>query len=445
MSADESEDPADIQMKARVLELFLPPFSKKIKEIAFLINRSRSFVYNRLQELVEEGKLERLETGHMKRVLPESQVEGYSDVVKSEFHKYKSIERWIYRMKRDHVTTWEYQVRDLYKICKTLQRVPDHFLAPLEQVEQIMEDFDEKFRKGEAFYIDEKNIKRVKSLTREDVSIAHFVKAVRSFRQKLGHPIPKGVGGILSVTQKIGEYARYKLTDNQRRQGIKFMTDIDKTQGDLFTFHHEVGIRTDTLFNAKPVFKKKIIEVLDPKTDKNIICEMYIVEFLEKKTNQVFEKLIITPEARRLVRTLKNGEPIIDGNDWKAKKTYNTNLKNFYRSIGMLSKDPDLTKGTLDFYLTEYPAHFIRHSWSHWLMRCCGFNASVVANFGWEDTETLTKIYSKQSINDLLSIGNCNFCRPLSIKDPDYETFCSLQHAIAFYNLQEPPILESDN
>jgi len=52
MSADESEDPADIQIKARILELFLPPFSKKIKEIAFLINRSRSFVYNRLQELV---------------------------------------------------------------------------------------------------------------------------------------------------------------------------------------------------------------------------------------------------------------------------------------------------------------------------------------------------------------------------------------------------------
>ncbi len=85
MSADESEDPADIQIKARILELFLPPFSKKIKEIAFLINRSRSFVYNRLQELVEEGKLERLETGHMKRVLPESQVEGYTDVIKSNF------------------------------------------------------------------------------------------------------------------------------------------------------------------------------------------------------------------------------------------------------------------------------------------------------------------------------------------------------------------------
>ena len=444
MSADDSEDPADIQMKARILELFLPPFNKKIKEIAFLINHSRSFVYGKLQQLVEEGKLDKLDSGHIKRVMPESQIEGYSDVIKSEFHKYKSIERWTYRMKRDHVKNWAYQITDLYKICKTLKRIPDHFLAPIEQVEQLMEEFDEKFRKGEAFYIDSKNIKKIKSMSRENVSIAHFVKAVRSFRQKLGHPIPKSIGGILSVSEKTGLYARYKLTDKHRKEGIEFMTKIDQSQGDLFTFHHEVGVRTDTLFNSKPVFRKKNIEVLDPKTNQNIICELYVVEFLEKKTNQTFEKIIITPEARRLVRRLKNGEPIINGkSDWKAKKTYNDNLKTFYKSIGMLPEDPDLTKGTLDYYLTEYPAHFIRHSWSHWLMRCCGFNASVVANFGWEDTETLTKIYSKQSIDDLLSIGNCDFCRPTQIKDPDYETFCCLKHAIAYYNQQEPPILQT--
>ena len=150
----------------------------------------------------------------------------------------------------------------------------------------------------------------------------------------------------------------------------------------------------------------------------------------------------MTPEGRRVVRKLIAGEKLIEGKaDWKAKKEYNENLRSFYRSIGELSTEPDLKKGTKDYYLTEYPSHFIRHSWSHWLMRCCGYNASVVANFGWEDSETLTKIYSQQSIDDLLNIGNCDFCRPTSNKDQDQEVFCSLQHAIAFYNQQMPPIL----
>ncbi len=444
MSID--EDPDDLKMKSRILELFLPPHNKKIKEIAMLINRSRSFVYHKLEALVEEGKLERLDTGHLKRVSPESSTEGYSDVMKDDFDKYKSIERWIYRMKRDKVKGWAYQVTNLFKICKTLQRVPDHFLAPLEQVEQMMEDFDEKFRKGEAYYVDKKNIKAVKS--KEDVSIAHFVKAVRSFRMKLGHPVPKGVGGILSVSEETGKYGRLKLSDTQRRKGMVFMKKLNDKHGDLFTFHHEVGWRTDTLFktlaSGKAVFRKKMLEVLDPKTNKNIVCEIFICQDIrEEKQDRAFDKIIMTPEGRTVVRKLIAGEKLINGKaDWKAKKEYNDNLRSFYRSIGELSTEPDLKKGTKDYYLTEYPSHFIRHSWSHWLMRCCGYNASVVANFGWEDSETLTKIYSQQSIDDLLNIGNCDFCRPTSNKDQDTEVFCSLQHAIAFYNLQMPPILD---
>ena len=446
MSSDD-QDPAELQMKERILELFLPPHNKKIKEIAMLVNRSRSFVYQKLQELVDEGKVEKLDSGHIKRVLPESQIDGYADVIRSDFLKYKSIERWIYRMKRDGVKGWAYQVTNLFKICKTLQRVPDHFLAPLEQVEQFLEEFDEKFRKGEAYYIDEKNIKKMKS--REDVSIAHFVKSVRSFRQKLGHPVPKGIGGIMSVSDETGKYSVYKLTDYERRLGSDFMRKLKEEHGDLFTFHNEIGWRTDTLFQTmtknKAVFRRKIIEVLDPKTDKNVVCEIYVCqEIIEEKQQKAFDKIIMTPEGRRVVKRIINGKQLIEGKaDWKAKKEYNNNLRKFYKATGHLSEDYQLAKkGTKDYFLNEYPSHFIRHSWSHWLMRCCGYNASVVANFGWEDSKTLTKIYAKQSIDDLLNIGNCDFCRPTTNKDPDNEVFCCLQHAIAFYSTQDPPIID---
>ena len=445
MSIDEDQDPADIQMKARILELFLPPHNKRIKEIAMLVNRSRSFVYQKMEELVDDGQLERLPSGHLKRVLPESQAKGYSDVMKEDFDKYKSVERWIYRMKRDKVKGWAYQVTNLFKIFKTLKRVPDHFLAPLEQVDQMMEEFDEKFRKGESYYVDENNIKKKKVKDMEDVSIATYVKAVRSFRQKLGHPVPKGLGGILSVSEEKGKYARYKLTDTQRHLGSEFMATKNKKHGDLFTLHHEVGWRTDTLFQTlahnRAIFKRKIIEVLDPKTNKNIVCEIYIVEeVVEQKQEKAFDKIIMTPEGRRVVRKILNGEQLIEGKaDWKAKKAYNNHLREFYRQVGHLKEGTDFKKGEKDYFLQEYPSHFIRHSWSHWLMRCCGYNASVVANFGWEDTETLTKIYAEQSVDDLLNIGNCDFCRPTSNKDPDMEVFCCLQHAIAFYNQQDPP------
>ena len=437
-----SQDPVDVALRVRILELYLPPHNKKIKDIAILINRSRSYVYYKLQELVELGHLKKNEkTGHIIREMPESQIDGYADVMKSDFNKYKSIERWIAKMKRDKIKNWAYQVTDLYKICKTLERTPDHFLAPLEMVEQMTEEFEEKFKAGEAYYIDSKN-KSINTKNREDVSIGHFVKAIRSFRQRLGHPVPKGVGGILSVTEDTGNYAKLKMTDWQIKKGIEYMFKISQVMGMLFVIHHETGVRTDTLFNMKLSFRQKIIEVLKPQTQQRIPCELFILDVHEKKTADDYSKIIISPPARKVIRKLKQGQTLVEKGDWKSKKEYNKHLKNFYKNIGLLVGEEFPKKGTQEYYLQNMPSHFVRHSWSHWLMRCTGFNATVVSKFAWEDTKTLTKIYSKQSIDEILSIGDCQFCRPSLYRKPDDDLyFCCLQHAIAYYNEQEPPEL----
>ena len=517
-----SQDPVDVAIRQRVLELYLPPHNKKIKEIALLLNRSRSFIYYRIQELVALGFLKKNEeTGHIIRELPESQIDGYADVMKTEFNKYKSVERWVTKMKRDKIKNWAYQVTDLFKICKTLERNPDHFLAPLELVEQLMEDFEEKFRNGEAYYIDKQH--KALDKNRADVSIGHFVKAVRSFRQRLGHPVPKNVGGILSVTEDTGNYARLKMTDSQIAKGVEYMNGISQTIGDLFIIHYETGVRTDTLFNMMMTFRHKIIEVLNPKTgerkpcelyildvhekktegdySKIIIspharkvikrmkqgqtmvekgdwkskkeynqhlknfyksiglivgeehpktgerkpCELYILDVHEKKTEGDYSKIIISPHARKVIKRMKQGQTMVEKGDWKSKKEYNQHLKNFYKSIGLIVGEEHPKKGTQEYYLNEYPSHFIRHSWSHWLMRCTGFNATVVSKFAWEDTKTLTKIYSKQSIDEILSIGDCQFCRPSKYRKADDDLyFCCLQHAIAYYNEQLPPELSDD-
>lgn len=439
-----SQDPVDVAIRQRVLELYLPPHNKKIKEIALLLNRSRSFIYYRIQELVALGFLKKNEeTGHIIRELPESQIDGYADVMKTEFNKYKSVERWVTKMKRDKIKNWAYQVTDLFKICKTLERNPDHFLAPLELVEQLMEDFEEKFRNGEAYYIDKQH--KALDKNRADVSIGHFVKAVRSFRQRLGHPVPKNVGGILSVTEDTGNYARLKMTDSQIAKGVEYMNGISQTIGDLFIIHHETGVRTDTLFNMMMTFRHKIIEVLNPKTGERKPCELYILDVHEKKTEGDYSKIIISPHARKVIKRMKQGQTMVEKGDWKSKKEYNQHLKNFYKSIGLIVGEEHPKKGTQEYYLNEYPSHFIRHSWSHWLMRCTGFNATVVSKFAWEDTKTLTKIYSKQSIDEILSIGDCQFCRPSKYRKADDDLyFCCLQHAIAYYNEQLPPELSDD-
>jgi predicted transcriptional regulator len=439
-----SQDPVDVAIRQRVLELYLPPHNKKIKEIALLLNRSRSFIYYRIQELVALGFLKKNEeTGHIIRELPESQIDGYADVMKTEFNKYKSVERWVTKMKRDKIKNWAYQVTDLFKICKTLERNPDHFLAPLELVEQLMEDFEEKFRNGEAYYIDKQH--KALDKNRADVSIGHFVKAVRSFRQRLGHPVPKNVGGILSVTEDTGNYARLKMTDSQIAKGVEYMNRISQTIGDLFIIHHETGVRTDTLFNMMMTFRHKIIEVLNPKTGERKPCELYILDVHEKKTEGDYSKIIISPHARKVIKRMKQGQTMVEKGDWKSKKEYNQHLKNFYKSIGLIVGEEHPKKGTQEYYLNEYPSHFIRHSWSHWLMRCTGFNATVVSKFAWEDTKTLTKIYSKQSIDEILSIGDCQFCRPSKYRKADDDLyFCCLQHAIAYYNEQLPPELSDD-
>lgn len=432
-----NEDPALIAIKNRILDLWLPPNNKKIKEIAIIINRSRSFVYYKLQDLVTEGRLEKLDSGHIKRIIPESQILGYADVMKSDFHQYKTIERWITRMKRDKVANWAYYVTYLYKICKTLQRPPDHFLAPIEQVESMMEEFEEKFHRGEGYVINKGHPKN--QTPKDDTSIAHYIKAVRNFRQRLGQGVPKNIGGVFAIVHKAGQYGTLKLTDAERQKGIEFMEKISNDLRKVFVMDNETGMRTDTLFKQKPVFERKLINV-DGKD-----CEYYVFNVTEKKQNTQYEKILMTPEARKIAREHQAGKPLFfDGKgDWMQKKLYNESLRKFFEEIGKIEfngegKPKHYELGTNEHYLIHFPSHFIRHSWAHWMMRCSGYRADVVSRFAWEDSKTLSKIYAKSNVESILSQGLCDYCNATKEKDPNYNQFCSLRHAIAWYNGLNP-------
>jgi hypothetical protein len=167
------------------------------------------------------------------------------------------------------------------------------------------------------------------------------------------------------------------MTDSQIAKGVEYMNGISQTIGDLFIIHHETGVRTDTLFNMMMTFRHKIIEVLNPKTGERKPCELYILDVHEKKTEGDYSKIIISPHARKVIKRMKQGQTMVEKGDWKSKKEYNQHLKNFYKSIGLIVGEEHPKKGTQEYYLNEYPSHFIRHSWSHWLMRCTGFNATV--------------------------------------------------------------------
>src|SRR4030067_92271 len=90
-------------LKAKVLELTLPPNRKTKREISELINRSISKVYSIQKELVLDGSLEKSDTGHIVKSQNERMVKTYDDISKTEFAQIPSVKRWIESMKRSNV------------------------------------------------------------------------------------------------------------------------------------------------------------------------------------------------------------------------------------------------------------------------------------------------------------------------------------------------------
>lgn len=419
-------------LKEKILELTLPPNRKTKKEIADLTNRSISKVYNIQKELVIDGKLEKSDTGHIVKSQNERMVKTYEDISKTEFAQIPSVKRWVESMKRSKIQYLSFYVVNFWKICKTLDVNPNAFLQDIYEVEPLVDEFVKLFREGKTFYI--KDVKKARDPAKLSQSNpAHYIEAIRSFIKRNGKQIPDG--SLLVESNKSNVYANIRLSDRERIIGIKFFERISQSLLNLFVIQHELGLRMDTLFKFKPMFERKITKI------EGRTCEYYKAYVMEKKQNMQYEKLIISPQAKEIVKNLKSGQKIHSyTNIRKGKEEYNQKLRELFAYIGRISANPiqqeQYEQNSEEYYLVTNPSHSIRHSCVHWLMRITGERAETVSNLFWEKPDTL-KVYAKQSLDSILMQGICDLCNPPDEKDPNYRRFCTIRHAVLYYNLSK--------
>jgi len=414
-------------MRERVLELTLPPHNKNKNQIADAINRSTGFVYTLQRELVSEGKLDLTDKGYIKkRTLPRDQ-SLFEDLTKTEFGQFAAVKRWIQLMRQDKVKDFHYQVTNFYKVCKTLDVKPNAFLDDIELVQDMWVRFVEKFRNGESFYmVKQKNRTELKT---GNAVPNHYLYSVRSFITRNGKQIPPSYLKIES--NHTDNYSYVMLNDNERKVGINYMQEkFGEEIKNIFVLHHEFGPRSETLFSMKPTFVRQTTTI------DGVSCEYYKVLIFEQKQNRRYQKLAITPEAREVIKTLEDGKLIHSHNDKKAgREMYNSCLRSLYQKLGRY--DPrlqdNLDVGTEEWYYHNMPSHVIRHSCVHWLMRASGERADVVSSMFWDKPETL-KVYAKNSLDAILQQGVCYFCNPPDEPDPNAIRYCSIRHALAYYN-----------
>ena len=421
-------------LKDRVLQLTLPPHNLNRIQIGHMINRSVSTVHRIQRELVGEGKLQTTETGHLIRAAQPHLVKRFLDISKTDFLNIPSINRWKTSMDRDGVKNVPYIIVNFWKVCQTIDVHPDAFLLDIEEVIPLIEKFKVAFKDGKAVYIKKRSIDD--PLKQSQASPEHYIESIRSFIKRNGKEIPEGELKVRRKQNKI--YAQIRIDDKQRIDGIKFFAKLGKDMKTLFTIHNEIGPRSDTLFKMRPKFEQH------KRTFDGVECEWYKAFIFEPKQEKygggVYEKYILTPNARLIVSQLKPGKQIHSyTNIKKAKDDYNQKLRDFYSLIGKISRDPleqaKYQKGTQEYYLVNDPTHAIRHSCIHWLMRITGNRTEEVSSLFWEQSDTL-KIYARQSFEDMLEDDTCALCKP-DPHDLRYRRFCTLKHAIIYYNTDE--------
>ena len=407
----------------QVVEYSLPgtnSSAKSISEICTLTGLGRTTVNSYRKIAKQRGLLQANEKGHIIKSKPELMLKVYEDILNTDFNNIPTVKTWISIIQKT-VVNWQKYVANFWKVCKTINRHPDTFLEPILEAEKHKDEFVSLFKQGKTVYINKKTI----ITPNQDSSPHPYIEAIRSFRKANDKPIPEGM--LKAEQPKYDLYRKIKFNDIEIQQGIQFMAEKGRQWQNLFTIHCEFGPRIDSLINIEISHEKKITDV-DGKSYEYYLCNVY-----ESKQQRHFTKIAFTPQAKQVIEQLPQGSRLHQSNDLaRLKQQYNSYLREFYRKINRLA-DPPYKKGTQEYYLNLDPSHAIRHSSVHWKMRCHGFKTDEVATEFWDRPDTL-KEYAELTADEILQRGICYYCKPPTIIDERWPVFCTLGHAIRWYN-----------
>lgn len=423
-----SGSPPEIKLdplEETVLTYTIEPYRYTKPKIAKLIKRSPSTVWRIQQDLVRKGKLDKTPSGHIFKGKYQHSIKAYEEIENKTFKETPSVKKWIESMRSRSIVDYKRRVTNLWKLCKTIDKSPEEMLEHINIVQTYWDQFVNKFRGGEAFSIRQEGNKS------GGINPKHYGDALKSFREANGRKTEKGY--IETEQTNSGIYARVRLSDREKKLAMQFVREkYGEEMYRIFTLDHEMGFRSNTLFMIRPSFERHTT-IIDGHE-----CEYFKCLVIEEKQKAPYEKPIITPEAREIAREFVNGKPIHSStNISKIKADYNACLRDVFGHIGKISQNKEDWQqyriGTQEWYYVNDPTHTIRHSCVHWLMRITGMRSTVVASFFWEVPETL-EIYAKTTLEEILEQHICNYCNPLPNSDQNYVRFCTLSHALLYYN-----------
>lgn len=415
------------ELLKQVVEYSLPTqdrAAKSITEICTLTGLGRTTV-NAYRKIAKQRELLAVnENGHIIKSKPEPLLKVYQDILNTDFNQIPTVKLWITIIQKT-IVNWQKYVANFWKVCKTINRHPDIFLGPILDAESHKDEFVKLFKEGKTVYINKKTI----ITPNQDSSPHPYIEAIRSFRKANDKPIPEGM--LKAVQQKFDLYRKIKFSDTEIQEGIKFMAEKGKDWERLFTIHHEIGPRTESLINLQISYQPRTVDV------DGTNCEYYLCDIYESKQQRHFTKIIFTPHAKALVSELPQNSRLHSFTDLtsRTKAKYNQYLREFYAMIGKIQLDQVYKKGTQEWYLTSKPSHAMRHSCIHKLMRCTGYRKEEVSGMFWDAVDTLDE-YNQITPEEIIQRGTCYYCKPPASPDPNFPVFCQLNHAIRYYNDQ---------
>ena len=428
---------------------------KNRQEISKLINRSEQWVWELWQVLVREGKLQKdPNTGHLLRSEQDRKQVQYAEMAKSAFIQIPSVQKWF----NDLMTAGKNgkpaasvnsMVQGLNVVCNTLNIHPDALLQDIDTSVALLKEFERKFKAGEARYAHQLNNNNNINFSIKEVT--NYVAATRNFMIRNGIAIPRGITGIMSGKKKrFGAYANVKLTDREFERGLKFMHGYGFEE--LFAVLHEVFPRTKTGITMVNKFEIRPIDA------KGVRGEYAIMQLYESKTDRAFDKMAIHPKVIEIIKRVKHGATFCTndvGSNARVialESELASALSDYYVSLGKIDRAHydehngmhqkwNYPKGTDEWYWANKPVYVLRHSGAHAAMRRTASNATLVASMGWDDVNTLLKVYARTTAEAILMQDVCYYHNPPEIKDENYDYFCSMRCAIGYYHNGSAPHL----
>ena len=232
--------------KERVYDLYANQ-KKSWNQIAEITKLGRTTIYGIKRELIADGRLEASANGRITKSKRQRQQDAYGEVARSDFVTRHECIRNLHEAYRSKSRGKEH-VSAMWVVCATLKVPPEAFLVSTKETKRLYDLFVEKFRRGEAAYL---NGKAGVLKSGEDTSHGRYRGALRQFCRLNDRQLPERIKGNLSgEKENYGKYNDVQLSDMQFRAGLRFFGEADDGHGAqwaaMFAFCHDAFPRPTT-------------------------------------------------------------------------------------------------------------------------------------------------------------------------------------------------------